>query len=133
LTYSSWSQGELRIHIRDLATGQDRVITPAGRNQGYATFSPDGTRIMFVEYTASGNQIRLMGVAPGSGDVGAGPRYAMIDGQYISGSFSPDGNWVVVNDPASKETRLVDVAKGGDGERLPWSGGGLTGWQRLAP
>ena len=62
-----------------------------------------------------------------------GPIYRQVDDQFISGIFSPDGQSVIVNDPASKETRLVDVATGGDGQLLAWSAGDVTGWQRLAP
>jgi hypothetical protein len=65
--------------------------------------------------------------------VGAGPRYAQIDGQYISSQFSPDGKWLIVNDPASRESRLVDATTGGDGRLLSWASGNLGGWQRLAP
>jgi hypothetical protein len=62
-----------------------------------------------------------------------GPSYRVVQDQYITGSFSPDGKSVLVNDPASKETRLVDVTMGGDGQLLDWSAGNISGWQRLAP
>jgi hypothetical protein len=40
---------------------------------------------------------------------------------------------VIVNDTASKETRLLDAATGGEGRVLPWAADGGTAWQRLAP
>jgi hypothetical protein len=65
--------------------------------------------------------------------IAMGPSYLIVDGQYLSGIFSPDGTSVIVNNPATKETRLVDAAKGGDGRGLPWTADGGTAWQRLAP
>ena len=62
-----------------------------------------------------------------------GPSYRQVNNKFIGGTFSPDGKWVVVSDPASGETRLVDAAKGGNGTLLAWSAADLSGWQRLAP
>ena len=135
LTFTSWvpNPGQMRIHIVDLETGEDQVVThPLDPSEGYATFSPDGSRIVFVRYSGSSDQIWVRPVAAGSKPVAAGPAYPQVDGQYIGSSFSPDGKSVIVNDPASKETRLVDAVTGGDGEVVPWSTGGFS-WQRVAP
>ena len=134
LTYTSWDSlaKQLQIHIVDLATGKDRNITDKnGPSEGFATFSPDGTRIVFVRYYDGSDQIWIRPVAPGSQAVWAGRIYPQVDGQYIGSSFSPDGKFVIVNDPASKETRLVDAITGGNGDVVPWAKGGF-GWQRLA-
>lgn len=135
LTYTSWdnAQQQLQIHLVDLVTNVDRLITqPGGPSEGYASFSPDSTRIVFVRYYDNSDQIWIEPVAPGSSAVHAAPVYPQVDGQYISSSFSPDGEWVIVNDPASKETRLVDAITGGEGDVVAWATGGF-GWQRLAP
>jgi hypothetical protein len=73
-----------------------------------------------------------MPVAPGAEAIAAGPPYPQVDGQYITSAFSPDGRFVMVNDPASKETRIVDSVSGGMGDVVPWATGGFV-WQRLAP
>jgi Tol biopolymer transport system component len=135
IAYTAWDGDAktLRMHVLDLRTGSDRIVSVATLSQGYATFSPDGRRITFVSYGESRNQI-MVAASDGTGpQLAVGPVYPQVEGQFISGIFSPDGKSIVVNDPASKETRLVDVATGGDGQILPWSGGDLSGWQRLAP
>jgi Tol biopolymer transport system component len=132
LTYTSWLAPNLQIHLRDLGSGEDRIITGAGLAEGYATFSPDGSRIVFVRYGGDTAQVFVMPVAPGSTAVAAGPTYRLVDGYYLGSSFSPDGRFVIVNDPFSKETRLVDAINGGMGDVIPWASSGF-GWQRLAP
>jgi hypothetical protein len=62
-----------------------------------------------------------------------GPMYRAVDNQAVGGIFSPDGKSVIVFDTATKESRIVDAAKGGNGEILPWSAADISGWQRLAP
>jgi len=135
LVYTSWSDvsSNLQAHLVDLTTGAQRQLSELGSSDGYPSFSPDGTRVVYVHYFQTHDQMMLLTVAPGSKPVTAGPQYPLVDGQYISAMFSPDGKLVIVNDPGSKETRIVDAATGGDGDVLPWSGGNLSGWQRLAP
>jgi hypothetical protein len=135
LTYTSWSEAmsQLQVHLVDLTTGGDRVVTERDApSEGFATFSPDGTRIVFVRYFPNSDEIWVRPVAPGSTAVPAGPAYPMVENQYIASSFSPDGKYVIVNDPASEETRLVDAVTGGYGTLLPWAVGGFQ-WQRIAP
>lgn len=62
-----------------------------------------------------------------------GPSYPVVDGNDLTGTFSPDGTSIIVNNTATKETRLIDAGTGGDGRVLPWTADGGTAWQRLAP
>jgi Tol biopolymer transport system component len=122
-----------RINILDLRTGEDRILTDVGRSEGYATFSPDSRRIVFVNYISDTNQIMVEPVDGSSRPVPMGPSYRQVNNTSLGGMFSPDGKWVVVTDPGSGETRLVDAAKGGKGTLLAWSAADVSGWQRLAP
>ena len=135
ITYTTWDNSARlnRIHALDLRTGADRLISDPLRDQGFATFSPDSQLIIFNSYGSDRNQITVAPVDGTGPQLGMGPSYPQVAGQYISGVFSPDGTSVLVNDPASKETRLVDTATGGNGELLSWSAGNISGWQRLAP
>jgi Tol biopolymer transport system component len=135
VTYTTWEREaeSNRIHTVDLHTGADRVISDPARNQGFATFSPDSRRIVFVTYGSGTNQITVVPVDGSGPQLPMGPNYRQVQDEYISGIWSPDGKSILVNDPISKETRLVDAATGGDGELLPWSAGNVSGWQRLAP
>jgi Tol biopolymer transport system component len=132
LTYTTWLDPYLQIHIVDLASGEDRTVTPGGWSEGFATFSPDSSRIVFIRYFEGSDQIWIRPVSGGDA-VPAGRVYPQVDGDYIQGSFSPDGRIAVVSDPAARETRLVDPLTGGEGDPVPWDAGGGFGWQRLAP
>ena len=130
----------LRIHLVDLRAGGDRIFTDIGRTEAFATFSPDSSRIIFRSYLAPGRRDRRdryqVQVAPVDGSaypLAIGPSYRVGEDDSLSYMFSPDGKWVIVADPASGETRIVDAATGGDGEILPWSAADISGWQRLAP
>lgn len=134
VTYTLWraAVGGHEIHVRSLVTGEDRLVSDPMLDEGYGTFSPDNSRLTYVRYTDGHNQMMVLPLAAGSKPYAAGPNYSTVDGQYISGYFSPDGRYVDVNEPASGETRLVDAMTGGDGQLLPWASHGF-GWQRLAP
>jgi Tol biopolymer transport system component len=101
-------------------------------NQGFASFSPESQRIVFVAYGTDRTQVMVSAV-DGSGQLPMGPNYANVANESVGGVFSPDGKSVLVNDSGSRETRLVDVATGGNGQLLDWSAGNVSGWQRLAP
>jgi hypothetical protein len=136
VVYTTWDGDAQvnRIHIVALRTGADRIISDPLRSQGFASFSPDSRQIVFLTYDAFERTQITVAPVDGSGpQLPMGPNYARVNGDYITGVFSPDGMSVLVNDPGTKETRLVDVATGGDGELLPWSAGNVSGWQRLAP
>jgi Tol biopolymer transport system component len=122
-----------RMHLLDLTRGADRTLDlSGGGSEGFATFSPDSGRILFLTYVGGRAGISVSPV-DGSSRLAMGPLYLNVDGQYLTGTFSPDGTSVIVNNPATKETRIVDAATGGDGRILPWAADGGTAWQRLAP
>jgi Tol biopolymer transport system component len=136
VAYTVWdsSAKRLRMHLVDLTNGGDRILDlSGGDSEGYATFSPDSNRILFVAYANDRARVKVAAVDGGSDPVAMGPSYPIVDGKYLSGTFSPDGTSVIVNDGATKETRLVDAATGGEGRVLPWAADGGTAWQRLAP
>ncbi|HEX5013080.1 MAG TPA: hypothetical protein VFV72_02890 [Candidatus Limnocylindrales bacterium] len=122
----------LRVHLVDVRTGEDRTLTDVGRSEGWAVFSPDSTKIAFLNQIADRQQVFVASV-DGTGRLPMGPAYRVVNNESLSSMFSPDGTLVVVTDSASKETRIVDAATGGDGTVLPWSAADLSGWQRLAP
>jgi Tol biopolymer transport system component len=142
LTYTVWSDSlkRLQIHVLEIATGSDRVVRfgAGDTSDGYATFSPDGRKLLFNRFSGSTMHSRFgdpdvqMMVAPvdGGDAMAVGPVYSNAD---IQADFSPDGRTIFVNNSATHETRLVGASTGGDGELLPWAAGNLNGWQRLAP
>ena len=135
VTYTVWDpvfQGA-RIHVLDLRTGDDRNLTDVGRSEGYATFSPDSRRIVFTNYLSDRNQIMVEPIDGSARPLAMGSNYRQVNNGGVGSLFSPDGKWVIVTDPGTHETRLIDSAKGGQGTLLAWSAADLSGWQRLAP
>jgi Tol biopolymer transport system component len=136
LTYTDW---DLRsalnsIHLVDLRTGQDRLVDrDAGRNQGYASFSPDNRYLAFVVYDDPWNTVMLEPVDGSRPARRIAEPYRIVGGSFLSWTFSPDAKSIVVVDEASRQTRLVDVEAGGEGRVLDWTPGDFSGWQRLAP
>jgi len=135
VAYMVWDEQlhGLRVHVLDLQSGEDRNLTDVGRSEGWASFSPDSSRIIFQNYTTERDQIFVTSVDGTGPRLAMGPMYRAVDNQAVGGIFSPDGKSVIVFDTATKESRIVDAAKGGDGEILPWSAADISGWQRLAP
>ena len=136
LSYTTWNPtfGIHQIHVLDLITGNERLFAEEDREDiGFATFSPDSTRIVYVKVRDGHHQVMSAPVADSTAAVAVGPNYRQVDGQYVTATFSPDGKWLIVSDPVSRETRLVDPVTGGAGELLSWSTGNVSGWQRIAP
>lgn len=134
ITYTRWDDAAKanRVHVLDLQAGADRVVSNPGLSQGFASFSPDSQRVLFLTYGENRTQITLAAV-DGTGAIGMGPNYVTVGDESVGGVFSPDGKSVLVNASGPKETRLVDVTTGGNGQLLDWSAGNVSGWQRLAP
>jgi Tol biopolymer transport system component len=132
IAYTAWDQGagQLRIHLFELATGQDRTIL-SEESQGWATFSPDSRQIIFHRFSGDTQQVVVQSVDGAAPAIPMGPPYTGNDD--VSGTYSPDGRSVVVKSTGRKESRLIDAATGGDGVVLEWAADGFTGWQRLAP
>ena len=133
VTFTEWSSAanQNRIHLFELATGQDRTLL-SEKSQGWATFSPDGSQIVFLRFVGDTRQVFVQSVDGSAPAMAVGPVYPTGDND-LNGSFAPDGKSMVVTNVNLKETRLVDLGKGGDGQLLDWAGDGFTGWQRLAP
>src|SRR5262245_42533671 len=135
LAYSGYDpdHGVLRIHVVDLRTGEDKTLTPLGGDEGFALFAPDSRRILFISFGADHQQLVAMPIDGSGPRIPIGPSHPWADGDFLSGTFSPDGKWVIVTNTATKETRIVDATTGGDREVLPWAAADISGWQRLAP
>jgi Tol biopolymer transport system component len=133
VTYTEWSPAanQLRIHLLDLTSGEDRTLL-SEKGQGWASFSPDSKQIVFLRFVGDTRQVFVQPVDGSAPPLAMGPAYPGGD-QDLGGTFSPDGRSMIVKNMNVKESRLVDVATGGDGHVLDWAKDGFTGWQRLAP
>jgi hypothetical protein len=136
ITYTHWDpMTELdSVWILDPKTGDHHPLNPkATRNEAFASFSPDGRSLLFTVYDGMWHSLWLEPVDGSTPARQIAPAYPMVDGGYLTARFSPDGRSIVVVDEGSHETRLVDVAAGGDGESVDWTPSDTYAWQRLAP
>jgi Tol biopolymer transport system component len=134
VAYSRWDGTFTTIHLVDLRTGSDRALDPGfGTDEGYATFSPDSTQMLYTDFRSIGNQLVLRRVDGTGAALDIGPLFPRVDGLDLSAIWAPDGQSIMVVDGGSKLTRLVDTSTGGVGRLMSWSPGDVSGWQRLAP
>lgn len=137
VAYSTWGAGagpSERIHMLELDTGKDTVVTP-NLDDGFiwqdAKFSPDGARLLVKRYTPGTDSYQLAIIsADGTGEpVAIGPvqpRNTDTDWQ-----FSPDGEQVLVL--YETDGLWLLEADGSGGQQLDWAAEAGITWQRLAP
>jgi Tol biopolymer transport system component len=139
LVYSTWDDGlgtGGNLHVLDLDTAVDRLITPSG-NATYLwqspQFMPDGTSILANRWNADGTFQLTIVPADGSPDRGIGPVHTQ-DGGGTSSYISPDGRTVFAayhDDGANTgEFWRIDVASG-QGTLLPMPEPDALSWQRV--
>ena len=93
LIYAYNDTGEHRIHIKDLVSGNDRLVSPAGGAAWNATFSPDQKHFVYTWQNDGNSHIYI---AP----VDGGEHIKLTEGSLTAfhPSFSPDGSQVVYTD-----------------------------------
>lgn len=140
LAYATWGSGEGKvedIHVLDIDTGKDVVVTPDDEySYQDALFSPDGTRILTNRLSTTGSIQLAIVRADGRGEVvPIGPSLAMdmdTQGRGDLWQFSPDGTQVLVYFARDDSTWLLDV-DGSGAQQMSWSAREGATWQRLAP
>lgn len=127
------SDGERPIHVLDLDTGIDRVVTTDGNgSEGYLyfdpRFSPDGSKLLVDRYLGNGYRLaivpldgtdKIVEIGP-SQDAAADPRLA---------AFSPDGTEVLATFMFDGSTWLLPIS-GEPGRRVSGPTNLQWSWQR---
>jgi dipeptidyl aminopeptidase/acylaminoacyl peptidase len=135
--YMSWGESpstEGRIHVFDLSTNTDTLLTPPG--DGFAwenpTFSSDGTWLKVDRFDDTDTPLQVVLLAvDGSGDelLLGSPQE-----QYEGGTtavFAPDSSQVAIRYNATSETYLFDTSTG-SGSPVAWPDvGAAMSWQRV--
>jgi dipeptidyl aminopeptidase/acylaminoacyl peptidase len=134
LLYVEWAPGaEGRLHVVDLRDGTDRPVTdgfPEVYSINQASFSPDGTSILFDLYEADGDH---WAVVPTTGGpiVRIGPEWP---GDTPEAFWAPDGRAVLSIYPivgGRSESWLLDPTGGGADRRLEVDLPVRPEWQRV--
>jgi Tol biopolymer transport system component len=142
IVFESASDNDYDIHVLDRASGDVRQLTDAPGHDGWAAWSPDGSRIAFTTQrddclrTPAGaacwrtaepgehHDIWVMN-ADGSGQRRVSPEF----GQFVA--WSPDGQYLLVSG-----LTLFVIRPDGTGrqeiraEGLPYPAGGIPDWVR---
>lgn len=66
LSFRSDRDGQLRLWLRDRASGEERVVTPPGGELIAHEWSPSSDRIAYVTKTSTGAFLNVCGIAPGA-------------------------------------------------------------------
>lgn len=104
LIYAYNADGPHRIHILDLATGDDSVVATAGGTVWNAAFSRDGSKIVYTLQTESDSQVIL------ANRDGSGPVQLTFEQQYAyHPSFSPDGSKIAYSRLSEQQIVLMDA------------------------
>lgn len=144
IAYTTAFSGGVVIHIVNVDTGQDRTPLFDGTTgvDGWANWSPDGTRLVFQRLIANcaapcSTQF-VVGLATGGPVVETGPTMPPGSDNDIFYEFSPDGSKIIARFGPDSSTWILE-ASGGPGERLSAADGPPTNtgndfasWQRLA-
>jgi hypothetical protein len=141
LIYPRWGADEHgTVHMVDIASGQDRVLPVDGMALGViesnrSYLSPDGNRILFDQFEASGDHWAVAPVAGGP-PVSIGPEWPDgREGTYTQASWSPDGASIIAFYPTlsgDDELWLLDPTGQREDRRLPLPVNGPPTWQRIA-
>ena len=119
LLYLSYVDGNPRIYIYDIGTGQQQLVTQSSNPTFAPRWSPDGRWILYSMAVNGNTDIYRV-------SAGGGPSVRLTDapGIDIGGSYSPDGNRIVFeSDRSGSQQIYVMDANGGDQRRLSFFGG----------
>jgi len=111
LIYAYNSGGQRRIHLLDLETANEKIVSPASGAAWNAAFHPNGKQIT---YTLQGESDSQVYVADQNGD---NPQQLTFEAQYAyHPSFSPDGKHIVYS--RQSERQLIMMNADGTGARV---------------
>ena len=119
ILYLSYTDGNPRIYVYDVASGRQRLIT-SSKNATFAPrWSPDGKTILYSMAISGNTDIYSIPVNGGSPR-----RLTRTPGIDVGGSFSPDGRKIVFESDRSGSQQLyVMNADGSNQRRISFQGG----------
>jgi len=129
LAYAAQLLISYQLHLLDLKTGGDRRLT-SGSGACRPRWSPNGTRLAYVELAADKSRIDVMTVSSGRVQtiVDDPRRWAYFptwspDGSRLAFSLSPEHdageNWDLAVVELAQPSRLIRLTKGAANDRMP--------------
>ena len=119
LLYLSYVDGNPRIYVYDIGTGQQRVVTQSTNPTFAPRWSPDGRYILYSMAVGGNTDIYRV-----SAQGGASERLTDTPGIDVGGSYSPDGSKIVFeSDRSGGQQVYVMNADGSNQRRISFHGG----------
>jgi len=119
LVYLSYVDGNPRIYVYDIGTGQQTLVTQSENPTFAPRWTPDGRSILYSMAVNGNTDIYRVGASGGQST-----RLTDAPGIDIGGSYSPDGSKIVFeSDRSGTQQIYVMNADGSDQQRLSFFGG----------
>ncbi len=128
ILYLSYSDGNPRIYIYDIASEQQQLVTQSSNPTFAPRWSPDGRSILYSMAIGGNTDIYIV---PASG--GTPRRLTDSPGIDVGGSFSPDGSRIVFESDRSGEQQVYVMNADGTGQRRLTFFGGRAGTPEWSP
>ena len=120
IVYLSYLNGNPRIYVYDIGTGQQRLVAQSSNPTFAPRWSPDGRWVLYSMAIAGNTDIYKVSSAGGGTPV----KLTDSPGIDVGGSFSPDGSKIVFeSDRSGSQQVYVMNADGSDQRRISFFGG----------
>ncbi len=128
ILYLSYTDGNPRIYVYDVASGRQQLIT-ASKNPTFAPrWSPDGQTILYSMAVAGNTDVYKISVSGG-----APTRLTSTPGIDVGGSFSPDGRQVVFESDRGGNQQIYIMNVDGSNQRRISFGSGRYATPEWSP
>jgi TolB protein len=122
ITYMSYSQGDPKVYLMNIETGQREIVSNFPGMSFSPRFSPDGQRVIFSLQRGGNSNLFVM-------DLRSRATTRLTDTQVIdtAPSYSPDGMRISFeSDRGGRQQIYVMAANGGDAQRISFGDGAYS-------
>jgi TolB protein len=122
ITYMSYSQGDPKVYLMNIETGQREIVSNFPGMSFSPRFSPDGQRVIFSLQRGGNSNLFVM-------DLRSKATTRLTDTQVIdtAPSYSPDGTRISFeSDRGGKQQIYIMAANGGEAQRISFGEGAYS-------
>ena len=122
ITYMSYGQGDPKVYLMNIETGQREIVSNFPGMSFSPRFSPDGQRVIFSLQRGGNSNLFVM-------DLRSKATTRLTDTQVIdtAPSYSPDGTRITFeSDRGGKQQIYVMAASGGQAQRISFGDGAYS-------
>src|SRR5882757_3674022 len=122
ITYMSYSQGDPKVYLMNIETGQREIVSNFPGMSFSPRFSPDGQRVIFSLQRGGNSNLFVM-------DLRSKATTRLTDTQVIdtAPSYSPDGTFICFeSDRGGQQQIYVMASSGGQAQRISFGDGAYS-------